>query len=164
MINLKKPEKVCQRCVMDSSVKDIVFYPDGRCSLCRNYDDNLSKEIHADQQGKERFKKLIEVVKKTKKGKYDCLIGISGGVDSSFVAHLVKMYGLNPLAVHLDNGWNTELAVDNVEKLVKELNIDLYTEVLNWNDFKSIQKSFLLSSISNIEIPTDHAIWATLQK
>ena len=69
-------------------------------------------------------------------------------MDSSFVAHLVKMYGLNPLAVHLDNGWNTELAVDNVEKLVKELNIDLYTEVLNWNDFKSIQKSFLLSSIS----------------
>ena len=62
MINLKKPEKVCQRCVMDSSVKDIVFYPDGRCSLCRNYDDNLSKEIHADQQGKERFKKLITMV------------------------------------------------------------------------------------------------------
>ena len=85
-------------------------------------------------------------------------------MDSSFVAHLVKMYELNPLAVHLDNGWNTELAVDNVEKLVKELNIDLYTEVLNWNDFKSIQKSFLLSSISNIEIPTDHAIWATLAK
>lgn len=164
MTNLKKPEKICQRCVMDSSVKEIIFYPDGRCSLCRNYDENLSKEIHVDQQGKERFKKLIKVVKKTKKGKYDCLIGISGGVDSSFVAHLVKMYELNPLAVHLDNGWNTELAVDNVEKLVKELNIDLYTEVLNWNEFKSIQKSFLLSSISNIEIPTDHAIWATLAK
>lgn len=156
--------KICQRCVMDTTVPDIEFYPDGRCSLCKNYDENLTKEIHTDIEGKNRLAKLIDKVKKSKKKKYDCLIGISGGVDSSFVAHLVKKFNLNPLAVHLDNGWNTELAIANVEKLVKKLNIDLHTEVLNWNEFKSIQKSFLLSSISNIEIPTDHAIWATLAK
>lgn len=165
--NILKKENsnlICQRCVMDQTVQNIVFYKDGRCSLCKNYDDNLSKEIHIDEDGKKRFKELIQEVKKSRKGDYHCLIGISGGVDSSYVAHLVKQFGLNPLAVHLDNGWNTELAIANVEKLVSDLGIDLYTEVLNWNEFKKIQKSFMLSSIANIEIPTDHAIWATLAK
>jgi N-acetyl sugar amidotransferase len=108
---------------------------------------------------------LLQKIKKaSKNGKYDCLIGVSGGVDSSFVAHLVKSYGLKPLAVHLDNGWNSELATSNVENLLKKLDIDLYTEVLDWSEFRDIQKSFLKSSTSNIEIPTDHAIWATLAR
>ncbi len=150
---------------MDISVPDIEFYKDGRCSLCKNYDDVLSHEIHDDLNGQMQLKSLLHKIKNpSKKGKYDCVIGVSGGVDSSYVAHLVKGYGLTPLAVHLDNGWNSELATSNVEKLLKELDIDLYTEVLNWNEFKDIQKSFLKSSISNIEIPTDHAIWAILAR
>jgi tRNA(Ile)-lysidine synthase TilS/MesJ len=93
------------------------------------------------------------------------LIGISGGVDSTYVAYLVKkVYGLRPLAIHLDNGWNSELSVANVEQVLKRLDIDLYTEVLDWEEFKDIQISFLKSGISNIEIPTDHAIWAVLIK
>jgi N-acetyl sugar amidotransferase len=93
------------------------------------------------------------------------LIGLSGGVDSSYVAYLVKKkYGLRALAIHLDNGWNTELSVSNVESIVKKLEIDLQTHVLNWKEFKDVQVSFMKSSISNIEIPTDHAIWAVLIK
>ncbi len=156
--------KICERCVMDTSVPDIEFYEDGRCSLCKHYDDVLVNEIHDDEVGKRQLESLVSQIKRTSSaGKYDCVIGVSGGVDSSYVAHLVtKVYGLRPLAVHLDNGWNTELATANVESLVKKLNIDLYTEVLRWSEFRDIQASFIKASVSNIEIPTDHAIWATL--
>jgi N-acetyl sugar amidotransferase len=156
--------KICERCVMDTSVPDIKFYEDGRCSLCKHYDDVLVNEIHDDEVGKRQLESLVSQIKRSSSpGKYDCVIGVSGGVDSSYVAHLVtKVYGLRPLAVHLDNGWNTELATANVESLVKKLNIDLYTEVLRWSEFRDIQASFIKASVSNIEIPTDHAIWATL--
>tara|TARA_A100001015_G_scaffold321129_1_gene450288 strand:- start:2443 stop:3534 length:1092 start_codon:yes stop_codon:yes gene_type:complete len=150
---------------MDSTVPDIKYYEDGRCNLCKNYDEVLVNEIHDDLEGKEKINSLVNKIKsESRKGKYDCLIGVSGGVDSSYVAHIVKKFGLKPLAVHLDNGWNSELATSNVELLLKKLDIDLYTEVLDWNEFKDIQKSFLKSSTSNIEIPTDHAIWATLAR
>ena len=156
--------KICQRCVMDTSAKEIIFYDDGRCSFCKNYDDNISQEIHTDLP--KNF--LEDFAKKIKKDginkEYDCIIGISGGVDSSYVAYLTKKLGLRPLAIHLDNGWNSELAVSNIEKLCDQLDIDLDTKVLNWTEFKDIQKSFMYSSISNIEIPTDHAIWAAMIK
>lgn len=151
---------------MDETVPDIVFYPDGRCSLCRNYDEHRVKELHSDTEGTERLERLIEDMKRAgKSAPYDCLIGVSGGVDSSYVAYLVaRRFGLRAIAVHLDNGWNTELSVDNVERIVKALNIDLSTHVLDWREFRDIQIAFLRSSISNIEIPTDHAIWAVLVK
>jgi len=156
--------KICKRCVMDTSAKEIIFYDDGRCSFCKNYDDNISQEIHTDLP--KNF--LEDFAKKIKKDginkEYDCIIGISGGVDSSYVAYLTKKLGLRPLAIHLDNGWNSELAVSNIEKLCDQLDIDLDTKVLNWTEFKDIQKSFMYSSISNIEIPTDHAIWAAMIK
>ena len=156
--------KICKRSVMDTSAKEIIFYDDGRCSFCKNYDDNISQEIHTDLP--KNF--LEDFAKKIKKDginkEYDCIIGISGGVDSSYVAYLTKKLGLRPLAIHLDNGWNSELAVSNIEKLCDQLDIDLDTKVLNWTEFKDIQKSFMYSSISNIEIPTDHAIWAAMIK
>lgn len=158
--------RVCARCVMDETVPDIVFYEDGRCSCCRPYDEERTKELFADADGSARLERLIEQVKADGRGKaYDCLIGLSGGVDSSYVAHLVaRRFGLRALALHLDNGWNTELAVANVERIVKTLNIDLATHVLDWREFRDIQIAFLRSGISNIEIPTDHAIWAVLLK
>lgn len=151
---------------MDETVPDIVFYPDGRCSLCRNYDEHRTKEVYTDAAGVARLERLVADIKRAGKGaRYDCLIGLSGGVDSSYVAYLVaKRFGLRAIAVHLDNGWNTELAVDNVERIVKVLKIDLSTHVLDWKEFRDIQIAFLKSSISNIEIPTDHAIWAVLVK
>mgnify|MGYP003631442004 CR=1 FL=1 len=151
---------------MDSTASEITFDEQGVCSFCRHYDEVLVKDLFSDRDGGERLEKLIEEIKhRGRNSEYDCLIGLSGGVDSSYVAYLIKeKYGLRAFAVHMDNGWNTELAVANVEQIVKRLNIDLHTEVLNWKEFRDIQTSFLKSSISNIEIPTDHAIWALLIK
>ena len=157
-------QDICLRCVMDSTVPDIRFYPDGRCSLCRHYDEVLVHDLHNNEDGERRLERQLQEIRDRGVGRpYDCIIGVSGGVDSSYVAWLCKVrYGLRPLAVHVDNGWNTELAVANVERLVKALDIDLITQVLDWREFRDIQISFLKSGISNIEIPTDHAIWATL--
>lgn len=151
---------------MDTTDPDIEFFSDGRCTCCRHYDEVSTKDLHSDEAGQRALSCLIETIKQKGVGRdYDCLIGMSGGVDSSYVAYLVaKKFGLRALAVHLDNGWNTELAVDNVERLAKTLGIDLITHVLDWNEFKDIQTSFIKSGISNIEIPTDHAIWAALLK
>lgn len=158
--------RVCNRCVMDETATEIEFDKNGICNFCRNYDEVLEDEVHYDKAGEEKIDKLVKKIKsRGKNNKYDCVIGLSGGVDSSYVAYLVKeKYGLRPLAIHLDNGWNTELAVANVENLVKKLDIDLFTHVLDWNEFRDLQLSFLKSSVSNIEIPTDHAIWAILVK
>lgn len=149
---------------MDTSVPDISFDKNGECNFCQNYKENISKDLFDNNVGQEKLEALVQKIKRKGEGKnYDCVIGISGGVDSTYVAYLAKVkYGLRPLAVHLDNGWNSELAVANVEQIVKRLDIDLYTHVLNWEDFKGLQLAFLKSSISNIEIPTDHAIWAVL--
>ena len=156
--------RICTRCVMDTSAEEIEFTEDGRCSFCKDFDDRISKEIHKDLPA-DFLDNFSERVKKAGKNReYDCVIGISGGVDSSYVAFLTKKLGLRPLAIHLDNGWNSELSVSNIEKLCDKLEIDLETIVLNWKEFKDIQVSFLKSSISNIEIPTDHAIWAVLIK
>jgi N-acetyl sugar amidotransferase len=158
-------DKVCSRCVMDSTASEIDFDNNGVCNFCKQYDDVRTKELYEDEAGQKKLESLIAQIKeKGKNSDYDCLIGLSGGVDSSYVAYLVKSFGLRALAIHLDNGWNSELAVANVEQIVKRLDIDLTTYVLDWREFKDIQTSFLKSSISNIEIPTDHAIWAILIK
>lgn len=163
---MKKEVRVCSRCVMDTTVEDIQFDEAGQCNFCKKYDEVNVKDLYTHDGGEEKLNTLIAEIKNKGKGKqYDCLIGLSGGVDSSYVAYLIKKkYGLRALAIHLDNGWNTELAVSNVENIVKKLDIDLTTHVLDWKEFKDIQTSFLKSSISNIEIPTDHAIWAILIK
>lgn len=164
---MEKEIRVCSRCVMDSTVPDIQFDDLGVCNFCNHYFDVLVQDLHSnDTTGEEKLNSLIRKIKEKGKNKqYDCLIGLSGGVDSSYVAYLIKKkYGLRALAIHLDNGWNTELSVSNVENIVKKLDIDLQTHVLDWKEFKDIQASFMKSSISNIEIPTDHAIWAVLIK
>ena len=150
---------------MDTTDKYISFDTDGICNHCINY--NL--QIISLPQGKDREIQLNKIINKLKnKGKkkeYDCIIGLSGGVDSTYVAYYVKkVLGLRPLAVHLDNGWNSELSVMNIENIVKTLDIDLYTYVIDWEEFKDIQLSFLKSSTPDSEIPTDHAIFSILRK
>ena len=160
---MRKENTVWSRCVMDTTVETITFDENSVCNFCRHYEEVIAKDLFYDDTGLLRLESLVnEIKKRGAKREYDCLIGISGGVDSSYVAYLVKKFGLRPLAVHLDNGWNTELSVSNIEQALKKLDIDLYTHVLDWEEFKDIQISFLKSSISNIEIPTDHAIWALL--
>ena len=157
---MKRQYQICTKCIMDTSDLEITFDEEGICNHCREYRKNL---IHL--RTEEDLKIEINKIKKEGQGKkYDCIIGLSGGVDSSFVAYLVKKMGLRPLAVHLDNGWDTELSVSNIERIIKVLDIDFYTYVVNWEEFRSLQLSFLRASVANIEIPTDHAIVAILYK
>ena len=157
--------QVCTRCIMDTSDPDIAFDENGVCIHCMNYDQRIRHELHLDKEGQKKLGTLVEKIKEAGKHKdYDCIIGLSGGVDSTMVAYTVKKLGLRPLAVHLDNGWDSELAVSNVEKIVKELDIDLYTRVLDWEQFRDLHLSFLKASVINSEIPTDHVIVATLYR
>lgn len=152
--------KTCSRCIMDESDKDIIFDSDGICNHCNSYDNRLKKfnSIYSTE-------KLNLILTKLKsKRKYDCIIGLSGGVDSSYLLYWAKHNGLNPLCIHLDNGWNSELAVDNINKLIDYSNFDLITHVIDWNEFKSIQRSFFKANVIDLELVSDQAIFASLYK
>jgi N-acetyl sugar amidotransferase len=157
--------QICTICVMDTTDVNIYFNEKGICNHCLRYFNQISM-LPVGEEAKRQLNNLVNKIKKAGKGKeYDCIIGLSGGVDSTYVAYLVKrILGLKPLAVHLDNGWNSELSVYNIENIVKILNIDLYTHVIDWEEFKDIQLSFLRASTPDSEIPTDHAIFALLRK
>lgn len=156
--------QICKQCIMDSSDPEITFDDQGTCSHCHNYDERVEKEVFPGEEGRLKLEETIEIIKREGKGKpYDCILGLSGGVDSTYVAYLCKKkYGLRPLAVHLDNGWNSEIAARNIENIVNILGLDLYTQVLNWDEFRRLQVSFLKGSTPDSEIPTDHAIVSTL--
>lgn len=155
--------KVCTRCIMDTSDPEIFFDEDGVCNHCHRYDVELPKRVFQGEIAKEKLTQIINKIKQSGKGKeYDCIIGVSGGVDSTYVAYLTKQLGLRALAIHFDNGWNSELAVSNIEKVLDGLNIDLFTYVIDWEEFKDLQLSFLKASTPDGEIPTDHAINALL--
>lgn len=150
---------------MDTTDPDIVFDTDGVCNHCTYYQVLEQKYVIAVDKREEKLNALVKSIKDAGRGKaYDCLIGVSGGVDSTYVAYLVKKLGLRPLAVHLDNGWNSELSVSNIEKCLNKLKIDLFTKVLDWEEFRNLQLSFLKASVPDGEIPTDHAIGALLFK
>lgn len=158
-----KSYQVCSRCIMDTTDPDIVFDEKGVCHHCHRYDIELPKRVFHGEEGKSRLQMLVNTIKSTgRNNEYDCIIGVSGGVDSTYVAYLTKQLGLRPLAVHFDNGWNSELAVSNIEKTLDKLGIDLYTYVMDWPSFKNLQMSFLKASTPDGEIPTDHAINALL--
>lgn len=148
---------ICKKCVMDTTDPQITFDTNGICNHCKKYDElNVSAG---------NFNDIIKLIKKDRKGKeYDCLIGLSGGVDSSFVAYNAVKAGLTPLTFHLDNNWNTKIGNQNVKNIVNKLNLDMETVSLDWDEFKDIQMSFLKASVPDLEIPTDHALRATLHK
>ena len=150
---------------MDNSLdKEIHFDSNGICNYCHEYEARAKTDLFPGEVGEKLLSKICLKVKKDGKGrKYDCIIGLSGGIDSAMVAYVVKKkLGLRPLAVHLDNGWNLELSVSNIENIVNKLDIDLVTVILDWNMFKDLHLSFLKASVMNSEIPTDHAINAVL--
>lgn len=148
---------------MDTSDPDIVFDKHGICNHCHTYDKAIQNWVFSGDSGKKILDSFVKKVKKEGQGKeYDCVIGVSGGVDSSYVAYLVHELGLRPLAVHLDNGWDSELAVKNIELLLNKLGIELYTYVLDWEEFRDLQLAFLRASTPDSEIPSDHAIVSSL--
>lgn len=155
----------CVRCVMDTTDPDIYFDSDGNCNHCCNYLKNLAPQVYQGPESDQLRSAIIEKIKKTNASKkYDCIIGLSGGVDSCYTAYLAKQFGLRALLVHLDNGWNSDVAVQNIRKICTGLEFDYETVVLDWQEFKQIQLAFLKSSIVDIEIPTDLAIPAALHR
>ncbi|MCG6533286.1 MAG: N-acetyl sugar amidotransferase [Syntrophales bacterium LBB04] len=146
---------------MDTTDPNITFDANGECCYCKIYDQRVKNEVFRGSEGAMRLAQIVEIIKKGGEGKtYDCLIGVSGGVDSTTVVLQLKKLGLRPLALHLDNGWDSELAVDNIKNTLAKLDIDLYTYVLDWDEFRDLQLAFLKASVPNAEIPTDHAIVA----
>jgi len=159
---MSSPLTVCSRCLYDTTIPGIVFDEDGVCQFCKIHDE-LEKQYPLGDVGQARLEKMVHRIKQAGKGKkYDCIVGVSGGVDSTYTLYTAVKMGLRPLAVHFDNGWNSEIAVRNIENSVKRLGVDLYTHVADWEDFKKLQISFLKASVSDAEIPTDMAIWAVL--
>lgn len=156
----------CINCVMNTLVdENLTFDSDGLCNHCIRYKNILGIRTAAGGHDKAALDGLVAKIKKSGIGKnYDCLIGVSGGVDSTYVAYLTRQLGLRPLAVHLDNGWNSEASVKNIENILRKLEIDLVTIVLDWEEFRDLQIAFLKSSTPDGEIPTDHAIFAVLWK
>lgn len=156
-------KRTCARCVMDTSDPDIVFDHAGLCNHCHQYDTRSVHELPDPVKREALLTDIVAKIKASGKGKaYDCVIGLSGGVDSSYVALQVQRLGLRALGVHLDNGWNSDAAVSNINQIVTRLGIDLHTHVLPWEEFRDLQKSFFRASVVNCEMPTDHAILAVL--
>ena len=153
----------CTRCIMDTTVPDITFDAAGVCNYCHHYEARAARDLHLDPAGRETLLRVVERMRQEGRGHdYDCVLGVSGGLDSTMALYEIRQFGLRPLAIHLDNGWNTELSVSNIERLVRGLGVELYTHVLDWEEFRDLQLGFLRASIPNAEIPTDHAIIALL--
>lgn len=150
---------------MDTSDPDISFNKQGVCNHCQRYDFMVKDVVDRATRGErtQELDAMVARIKEAGKGKdYDCIMGLSGGVDSSYVAYTARRLGLRPLAVHFDSGWNSELAVNNIENIVKRLGIDLYTHVVNWDEMRDLQLAFFKASVANCDIPTDHAFPAIL--
>ncbi|MFM2360392.1 MAG: hypothetical protein RLY16_2385 [Bacteroidota bacterium] len=162
-MNENRKYQECVRCVMDTTDPDIEFDDAGLCNHCREYNAYLTLTADTNQTSSQKLKSLAEQIKQDGAGKrYDCVTGVSGGVDSTYVVYLLKQLGLRPLVVHLDNGWNSELAVKNIEQIITKLGFDLFTRVLDWEEFRELQLAYLEASVLDLEALTDHAISATL--
>lgn len=165
VVKLSSPQtnKECSKCLLtNSDSEDISFNAEGVCNYCLSYEKkHLATKSKTDRSND--LKKLVDQIKGEGKGKqYDCIIGVSGGIDSTYVAYLAKELGLRPLAVHLDYGWNSELAVTNINTTLQKLGIDLFTYVINWEEIKDLQLAFLKASVVDIELINDFAIFAAL--
>jgi N-acetyl sugar amidotransferase len=154
--------QTCTKCLLSNQDEpSLRFDAEGVCHMCRHYEVTLPQRAKSASD----LEQVVAVMKKDGQGKpYDCIVGVSGGTDSTYVAYLAKSLGLRPLAVHLDNGWNSELAIMNIQRILDTLGFDLYTYVINWEEFKDLQRAYIKASVIDIEALTDHAIIATLFK
>ena len=155
---------ICANCIMDTTDSGITFDARGWCDYCNNYHRNILPNWHPDETGARLIAPVMERIRQEGKGRdHDCLIGISGGVDSSYVTYLAReQFGLRPLLFHVDAGWNSQPAVNNIEKLVDGLNLDLHTEVVNWLEMQDLQLAFFKAQVPHLDTPQDHAFFAGL--
>jgi N-acetyl sugar amidotransferase len=157
--------RICTRCIMDTSDSEILFDGKGVCRYCLEFEATARRKLEIAQSGKgmELLSGIIEEIKRKGKNKeYDSIVGVSGGVDSTYATYNAVKFGLRPLAVHFDSGWNSELAVNNIEHIVKRLNIDLHTVVADWPEMQDLQLAYFKASVANCDIPQDHAFVAAL--
>jgi N-acetyl sugar amidotransferase len=161
-----KSYQVCNTCIMDTSDSSITFDASGRCVYCNNFHSTIKPSWHTDERGERELLKTVDKIKEQGKGKdFDCIIGLSGGLDSSYLTYVAKeKLGLRPLLFHVDAGWNTDQAVGNIEKLVDGLKLELFTEVINWEEIKDLQVALLKSQIPHLDIAQDTAFFSTLYK
>lgn len=149
-------KKICTRCIYDEDVPNIVFDEDGVCHFCKLHDMLELQYPNTGQKGKESFDALIASIKASGKGKkFDCIVGVSGGCDSSFLLHTLVNCGVRPLAVHFDNTWNSPIATQNIHKVVSKLGVELSTYVVNNKEYDDIYRAFMLAGVADIEAPTD---------
>lgn len=158
--------QVCTRCVMDTTDSEITFDENGVCDHCLSFEFDLKPNWDTGEKGEAELDKIVEQIRRSGQGRdFDCIIGLSGGLDSSFMLHKVVVdFGLRPLVFHVDGGWNSESAVHNIEHLVDGLGLDLFTEVINWEEMKDLQLAFFKSGVPHLDIPQDQAFLATLYK
>ena len=158
--------QVCSTCVMDTTDSNISFDENGVCDHCNTFFRDIKPKWHTDERGEKEIKEIVKKIKKKGKGKdFDCIMGMSGGIDSSYLLYLaVKKLGLRPLVFHVDAGWNSQEAVNNIEKMVDKLGLDLYTEVIDWEEMKDLQLAYFKAGVSNIDTPQDHSFFATMYK
>lgn len=164
MLTMSRAYQICNRCVLDTSDSEIVFDHNGICNHCHSYERLTRARLHSPPSGgEEMLQRVVRAIKAHGEGKeYDCLVGVSGGVDSTFVAYKAKELGLRPLAMHVDTGWDSELAVKNVERLLNILSLQLYTHVIDWTEMRDLQLAFFKSGVANCDTPSDHAIVASM--
>ena len=150
---------------MDTTDSAITFDSKGVCDHCNTFFSKIKPNWHTDERGERELRAMVERIKASGKGKdFDCIIGMSGGIDSSYLTYIATEYGLRPLVFHVDAGWNSQEAVNNIEKLVDRLGLDLYTEVIDWGEMRDLQLAFFKSGVPHIDTPQDHAFFATMYK
>jgi len=161
-----RPYQICSRCVMDTTDSKISFDSQGVCDHCRTFETKVLPNWHTDERGQRELDDLTRKIKAAGQGKdFDCIIGMSGGIDSSYLTYIAKeQLGLRPLVFHVDAGWNSQEAVNNIERIVDKLNLDLYTEVIDWPEMRDLQLAFIKAGVSHIDTPQDHAFFATMYK
>jgi N-acetyl sugar amidotransferase len=158
--------RICTNCVMDTSDPAITFDERGVCDQCNSFYKNVLPNWDTDERGWAALQKIVAKIKEEGRGKdFDCIMGMSGGVDSSYLTYIAKeKLGLRPLVFHVDAGWNSQQAVNNIEQLVDRLGLDLHTEVIDWEEMRDLQLAFFRSGVPHIDLPQDHAFFATMYK
>ncbi|MBP9134085.1 MAG: N-acetyl sugar amidotransferase [Saprospiraceae bacterium] len=161
---MRRTYQICTNCVMDTSDSKITFDEKGVCDHCNTYYKDIEPVWNYGKGREKELNSMADKIKASGKSKdFDCILGMSGGIDSSYLLYLAKeKLGLRPLVFHVDAGWNTQLAVNNIERLVDKLNLDLFTEVINWEEMKDLQLAYFKSGVPHIDVPQDHAFFATM--
>jgi len=161
-----KTYQICSQTVMDTSDSRITFDDNGVCDHATDFCNNVLPRWHPNELGNKEISAIIQKIKRSGRNRdFDCILGLSGGVDSSYMLHVaVKEYGLRPLVFHVDGGWNSELAVHNIHVLVDKLGLDLFTEVVNWEEMRDFQLAWFKAGVPHLDLPQDHAFVATLYR